>query len=66
MKAASIEILWLDDEGNEIAETITVGDTRERGRWTQTVKEINIGEDCLLDHDGACEECAWSEVGREP
>lgn len=65
MKAATIKILRLDDEGSEHSETITVGDVSEHGRWTQTVKDITIGEDCLLDHDGTCKECVWDAVGKD-
>lgn len=41
---AAVGILWLDDEGAEIVEELSVGDIREAGRWTQTVKEIVIRE----------------------
>jgi len=44
-KAAGVGVLWVDDEGGEIFEELSVGDTREMGRWTQTIKEIVIREE---------------------
>ena len=41
-KAAAVGVLWVDDEGAEIVEELSVGDIREQGRWTQTLKEIVI------------------------
>jgi len=45
MKAAAVDILWKDDEGNEHVEEIAVGDTKEVGSrltWLHTVKEITV------------------------
>lgn len=47
MKAATIEVLWIDDEGNEQVEEIGVGMTKEVGSILTsqiTVKEIVIKE----------------------
>lgn len=44
----SIGILWEDDEGNELVEEFTVGDTKEVGyslRSLLTIKEITIRGD---------------------
>ncbi len=44
-KAAAVDILWEDDEGNEHVEKIAVGDTKEVGShltWLHTVKEITV------------------------
>ena len=65
MKAAAIGIHSIDDEGNEHYEEITIADTKEFGRWTQTITQIEILDTCLLEHGGTCEECPWNLVGKE-
>lgn len=68
MKAAAIGILWVDDEGNEQVEELSVGFTKEVGSSLISlleVKEIVIRDVCLLDHGGTCEECVWTERNLE-
>ncbi len=62
MKAAAIGIHSIDDEGAEHYEEITIADTKEFGRWTQTITAIEILDTCLLDHGGTCVECVWNEI----
>jgi len=45
MKADAVDILWVDDEGNEEVEEIRVGTTKEVGSILTsllTVKEITV------------------------
>jgi hypothetical protein len=46
-KTIGVDVLWLDDEGNEHLQTFDVGDTKEVGHtihWLHTVKEITVRE----------------------
>ena len=65
MKAAAIGILRVDDDGIERYEKITIGDEvlHDGGSlaWKETVKEIEILYNCLHEHGGTCEECAWDD-----
>ena len=65
MKAAAIGIHSIDDEGTPHYEMITIADTKEYGRWTQTVTRIEILDTCLLEHGGTCEKCAWITISKK-